>query len=326
MYWRFRTGNWSDHLRFRIGAIAHIASHLPLKLFLLAMRKFLAKLLLFVLHIALMCLTFLAYLLYKLAKKTNLTLKTAVMRIAGPQSSADEMHGFYLVPAQPQVQVSPQQWRWITIVSLILVSTNLVTYFWSDSSSSATSGFISEVKRESLYLIDKASLHVTDVHSFEFKVRQVSRELDIPPEWLMSVMYLESKFDPSIQNLRGSGATGLIQFMVPAVQDLNDRLGTTYYMSDIRRMSAQEQLNLVHAYLQTVRERYGEYNSLTDLYLGIFYPKAINQDMCYALFAKGTRSYNQNRGLDENKDGVITNSDIDRRLKRMFPTAYMMTK
>ena len=291
------------------------------------MRKFLAKISLFSLKWAWMSLIFVAYLLYKLAETTFQTLKEAVMRIAGPNSpGVDQPHGFYLVQAQPQPQVSPQQWRLITLVALLLVATNALTYWWSDPTHEPPATLISEVKRESLYLLEKASLHVTDVNSFEFKVRSVSRSLDIPPEWLMAVMYLESKFDPSIQNLRGSGATGLIQFMVPAVQDLNDRLGTEYYMSDIRRMSAEEQLDLVHEYLQTVRERYGEYHSLTDLYLGIFYPKAINQDMCYAMFSEGTRAYRQNRGLDENKDGIITTSDIDRRMKRMFPTAYMMPK
>ncbi|MEM9985021.1 MAG: transglycosylase SLT domain-containing protein [Bacteroidota bacterium] len=230
----------------------------------------------------------------------------------------------YLVQQPRGGAVSAINWRMVTLVTLLVAGTNLLTFMASHQESSEA--LIQEVKNESLYLIEKAANYIRDVDGFESKVRAVANELDIPPEWLMAVMYMESKFDPSIQNLRGSGATGLIQFMVPAVKDLNARLGTKYYMSDIRKMSAEKQLHLVKEYLQTVRERYGEYRSLTDLYLGILYPKAMNQEYCYALFAHGTRSYKLNRGLDENRDGVVTNSDIDRRMQRMFPVAYKAKK
>jgi len=246
------------------------------------------------------------------------------MRTAGPNHFSQPAQGFYMVHAQPQHQVSTVNWRLVSGVALLVAVTNLFTFFYSEQPESQE--FIREVKRESLYLIEKAAHHISDVNTFAYKVRQVSLDLDVPPEWLMAVMYAESKFDPAIQNLRGSGATGLIQFMVPAVQDLNDRLGTKYYMSDIRRMPAHDQLDLVYEYLQTVRERYGEYRSLTDLYLGILYPKAIGQDFCYALYVRGSRAYRQNRGLDENKDGIVTVSDIDQRLKRIFPQAYMVSK
>jgi hypothetical protein len=79
--------------------------------------------------------------------------------------------------------------------------------------------------------------------------------------------------------------------------------------------------------LQTVRERYGEFENLTDLYLAILFPKAIEaEESCYALYAKPEKAYMQNAGLDENKDGRVTINDIDRRMKRMFPTAYIAEK
>jgi hypothetical protein len=276
------------------------------------------------------CLILIAFLLLKLATRLSSIvsdLTRAAMRISGPKSTMDQTRGFYMVPAQPAYSVHAVNWRLITGVAVLIIISNLSTYFLSDRGRGDTLiTEVTEVAEESLYLIEKASYHITDLDAFEFKVRRVSQQLDIPPEWLMAVMYMESKFDPGIQNLRGSGATGLIQFMVPAVKDLNDRLGTQYYMSDIRHMPAHVQLDLVREYLMTVRERYGDYRSLTDLYLGILYPRAIGQDFCYALFAKPTRKYKLNIGLDENHDGVVTVSDIDRRLKRMFPTAYMVAK
>jgi hypothetical protein len=252
-------------------------------------------------------------------------IKQATMRISGPKYTMDQTRGFYLVSSRPAYQVSDINWRLLTGVVVLMVVTNLSTYLLSERSSSGHT-LIADVKEESLYLMEKANYHITDVNAFEFKVRHISQSLDIPPEWLMSVMYLESKFDPSIQNLRGSGATGLIQFMVPTVQELNARLGTKYYMSDIRRMPAHVQLDLVKEYLQTVRERYGEFDSLRDLYLAILYPRAVGQDLCYGLFAQPSKQYKMNIGLDDNRDGVVTVRDIDQRMKRMFPTAYLATK
>ncbi|HMS50722.1 MAG TPA: hypothetical protein PKD56_00220, partial [Chitinophagales bacterium] len=71
----------------------------------------------------------------------------------------------------------------------------------------------------------------------------------------------------------------------------------------------------------------GNFKSLTQLYLGILYPKALEEDnSCLTLFAKPAEAYRMNSGLDEDKDGVITVKDIDRRMKRIFPTAYMTEK
>ncbi|MEL6135783.1 MAG: transglycosylase SLT domain-containing protein [Bacteroidota bacterium] len=130
------------------------------------------------------------------------------------------------------------------------------------------STFVDKVKKESLFLIDHAAQHIADIALFEGQVRRVANQLDVPPEWLMAVMYTESKFNPSIENLKGSGAIGLIQFTVPAVKDLNQQLNTRYYMSDIKRMTAHQQMDLVFAYLKVVQDRYGKFESLPDLYLG----------------------------------------------------------
>lgn len=175
-----------------------------------------------------------------------------------------------------------------------------------------------------LYLIEAARPYVKDLAGFEQKVRKTAYSLDVPPEWLMAVMYHESKMNPAVMNQRGSGATGLIQFMAPAVRDLNDRLGTAYYMSDIRQMSAANQLDLVEAYLRTVRGRYGEFGSLADLYLAVLYPKAIGKPGSYVLFARPKRAYQQNAGLDENRDGFVTVSDIRRRMERLYPEAMQL--
>ncbi|MEO0896883.1 MAG: transglycosylase SLT domain-containing protein [Bacteroidota bacterium] len=181
-------------------------------------------------------------------------------------------------------------------------------------------------QRSSLYLMDKAKKHTADPDLFEARVRSVARGLEIPPEWLMAVMYTESRFNPSVRNFKGSGATGLIQFMGPTLRDLNRRLGTRYYLSDLQRMTASEQMLLVMEYLNMMRERHGEFNSLTDLYLAILYPRAIGKHYSYTLFSHPSKRYRQNSGLDENKDRKITVGDIDQRMKRLYRKAYKKEK
>ena len=60
--------------------------------------------------------------------------------------------------------------------------------------------------------MSEAKIHIQDTKAFAKKVQEVSARLEIPPEWLMAVMYVESKFDASVVNYKGSGAVGLIQY------------------------------------------------------------------------------------------------------------------
>ena len=212
----------------------------------------------------------------------------------------------------------------IGLVILAVILTNIVSHTFYNPSIRSYSpepvldGPIEDIEGPQLYLMDKASQFVSDGRSFEDKVREIADMLGVAPEWLMAVMYSESKFDAQVLNHKGSGATGLIQFMPDAASDMNVSL------QRLRKMNHLQQLEYVYLYLEKVRERYGDYESLTDLYLAILYPKARKQDFCYALYAKPGTSYNQNAGLDENKDGIVTVSDIDRRMKRLYPPAYMV--
>ena len=163
-------------------------------------------------------------------------------------------------------------------------------------------------------------MHIADSDRFEEKVKAIAAMLRVAPEWLMAIMYSESKFQSSVYNYKGSGAVGLIQFMPTTAREMN----TT--AEALSRLHPVDQLDYVYRYLQTVRERYGDFDSLTDLYLAVLYPKALGQDYCYTLYDSPTQAYKQNSGLDEDKDGRVTVSDIDKRMKRIFPPAYMATK
>ncbi|OWY19320.1 hypothetical protein C7N43_29165 [Sphingobacteriales bacterium UPWRP_1] len=208
----------------------------------------------------------------------------------------------------------------ILIVVVVLVS-NFANYALTGKNTAGEFDFTDRgLPSGSLYMLDLAEPFVKDTYSFEKEVRAVARKLNIPPEWLMSVMYSESKFNASVSNHRGSGAVGLIQWMPQTAKDF----GTT--AEALKKMSHVEQLEYVYKYLNLVRNKYHEFNSLTDLYLAILYPRALEGDFCYTLYADPSESYRQNSGLDENDDGMVTVRDIDTRMKRIFPSAYLITK
>ncbi len=209
------------------------------------------------------------------------------------------------------------------LVAVILLS-NVATYLVLMKTNGFAGGNTHEQKqaelREQLYLLDQASKYVYNVDQFEDKVKQVSHKLDVPPEWLMAVMHSESRFDASVKNHKGSGATGLIQFMPTTAKDYD------ITVEKLRNMNHVEQMDFVFEYLNEKRETYRDYDSLTDLYLAILYPKAIAEEYCYTLYAKPTKAYEMNIGLDKDKDGRVTVQDIDKHLRTIYPTAYMITK
>lgn len=176
---------------------------------------------------------------------------------------------------------------------------------------------IQKREEQQLYLMEKASIYVADLPVFEAKVRNVAKLLSVPPEWLMAVMYSESRFNAEAENFRGSGAVGLIQFMPATAKDM----GTS--TQQLGRMSHVEQMEWVWRYMNGYKKLYGDYKSLCDFYLAILYPKARMGDMCYTLYESPSKAYKQNIGLDEDKDGRVTVGDIDKRMKRLYPSAYV---
>lgn len=130
---------------------------------------------------------------------------------------------------------------------------------------------------------------------FAEKVKEISTALHIQPDWLMMVMYKETggTFSPSIKN-PSSSATGLIQFM----SNTSQNMGTT--TRALASMSAVEQLGYVYKYLSNFK---GRMKSFGDVYLAVFYPQGIGQ-LDSVKFPKWV--YNANRGIDMNKDGVLT--------------------
>lgn len=144
---------------------------------------------------------------------------------------------------------------------------------------------------------------------FTEKVYKISNELGIEANWLMFVMWFESRLNPQAVNPI-SGATGLIQFMPSTARSL----GTTTDV--LKRMNNIQQLDYVLAYLRPYR---GRMKSWVDVYLAVFYPKAIGKPhfvITPDIVAK------QNKIFDINKDLDISVKEIETVLKNQIPERY----
>lgn len=143
--------------------------------------------------------------------------------------------------------------------------------------------------------------------TFRDKLRWIAEGLRMPSagaDWLMSCIAWETNetFSPSIKNMAGSGATGLIQFMPRTAEGL----GTT--TEQLASMTSEEQLRYVYKHFRPFR---GKLNSLSDVYMAILWPAAVGKPESHVLWNQQSRPtvYRQNAGLDVNKDGFITKAE-----------------
>lgn len=155
---------------------------------------------------------------------------------------------------------------------------------------------------------------------FRDEVVRRSRSIRCDANDLMACMAFESAetFRPDIRNFGGSSGTGLIQFMAFTARNL----GTT--TDRLAALTNVEQMEYVERYFVRVvgnRERTGAYRFLTlgDLYLGILWPKGVGKPPGYNVFRRGSRAYIANRGLDRNRDGVVTKAETVRMVEAKIP-------
>jgi hypothetical protein len=134
---------------------------------------------------------------------------------------------------------------------------------------------------------------------FMSEVNRLAGKYRVSPDALLGLMSFESGFNPAARN-KDSSATGLIQFLPSTAKSL----GTT--VEKLAGMSRPQQMKYVEKYL----DQFGlDGPSDKDLYMAVLYPKAIGKADDFALFTEGSRAYEQNKGLDRNKDGKVTKAE-----------------
>lgn len=132
-------------------------------------------------------------------------------------------------------------------------------------------------------------------------LQKVAQNLGVDANALLAIMKMESGLDPSRVNST-SGATGLIQFMPKTAVSL----GTS--TQALAKMSAVQQLPYVEKYLKGAGVRPGM--DLGDLYMSVFMPSMVGKPNNTVISTPGKKVYDQNKGLDKNKDGYLTVADV----------------
>ena len=145
---------------------------------------------------------------------------------------------------------------------------------------------------------------------FVNRVKEIALKVKCDYRDLLGVMNNESGLNPKARN-KDSGAIGLIQFTTVAIKDLNKAYGLNLTKEKIAKMSAMEQLDLVEKYLirtKSFKFKSNDKLSSADLYAIVYRPAFAGKKVIASQGDGAT--YNLNKGLDVNKDGVITNEDL----------------
>lgn len=148
---------------------------------------------------------------------------------------------------------------------------------------------------------------------FKLGVFWIEEKIGLHPDKLMPCIAFETggTFSPSVKNMAGSGATGLIQFMPRTAQ----QMGTS--TAKLAAMDAVTQLSFVYRYFKAFGNDLSAW-SLEDVYMAILFPKAIGKANDWPMPWKyGSIAYKQNAGLDLNKDRTITKGEAAAGVKRM---------
>lgn len=166
--------------------------------------------------------------------------------------------------------------------------------------------------------------------AFYKKLKDICAELQMKPEDLLLIMTMESGISSSARN-PGSNASGLIQFMPSTLKNM----GWTQGHDKFREMDAVSQLDYVKTYVQNLmKANGGPFQSAARCYVAVLYPVALglpgvrNENMSTPILSasgevpkyKGisassvAKAYDQNKGLDGDKDGVITYGDLNRKM------------
>jgi hypothetical protein len=167
-----------------------------------------------------------------------------------------------------------------------------------------------------------------DKAAFERMMNTICGALGINPNWLMMVMWSESRLNAQSVNKQPGDtddpaaraayrATGLIQFMPDTALKLGTTTKALYFMNAI------DQLGYVYKYFKPWT---GRMKSYFDVYLVTFFPDAIGKPDDYVLQSSklsASMIARQNPFFDVNRDGKLTVGEIKRRMYESIPRAIV---
>lgn len=146
---------------------------------------------------------------------------------------------------------------------------------------------------------------------FVDSVKCASKRLKVPYKWFLAICYNESMFDPKAKNKRSS-ATGIIQFTNAAAKEVGTTTGA------LKKMTCIQQVKYAERFFSLGIAKYGQYQSLTDMYLWCLLPNTrVYANQPYkTIMQTGDKFYGLNSGLDEDKNGKVQVFEITNRMNR----------
>lgn len=151
-------------------------------------------------------------------------------------------------------------------------------------------------------------------NGFSAKVEQVAANINCNPNDLLAMMYSESGINP--HRVGYNGATGLIQFLPGTARGL----GTS--TAALKNMSAIQQMDYVEKFFMKNKKMFYNSNAKLDagtMYALCFLPAYAKRE---TLCSRGSGYYRSNSGVDMNKDGKITKTDLAQRVAKKYNEMY----
>lgn len=155
--------------------------------------------------------------------------------------------------------------------------------------------------------------------NFLSKNAELAAWLNVNPEHLLTVYYIESRFNPKAVNPL-SNATGIIQWMPSTAQ----WLGTT--TSYLKTLTAEQQLDWVKKYMAPYK---GRMKNIADVYLAVFFPAAIGKPDNYVLQTSSLsaeRIAKWNPAYDLNKDNKLTKGEVKQKITEIASSIGLKKK
>lgn len=156
-------------------------------------------------------------------------------------------------------------------------------------------------------------------NNFFVGLQAMCNRLGCDPKDMLALMHLEAGLDPNVTRPH-HGARGLNQMIPPVLK--GPTVGWPGTIDQYGQLSAAEQLPWIEKYFRGVMRDTGSgpLRSLPMLYLANFWPAAlrnpaVQEQIPTAVIVdenKNPREYEENKGLDVDRDGKITFGDIDK--------------
>lgn len=143
------------------------------------------------------------------------------------------------------------------------------------------------------------------------RIQQMAQNLKCSPDDLKGLLFKESRFE-----INGKGsAAGLNQMTRDGLDGLNRKYGTNFSKKDIRRMDVMQQLDIAEASLMLSKEeKFGADRRVNagQLFALNLYPAGANRNN--VITSAHGAAYSSNKGLDKNKDGIISINELQREI------------